>query len=44
MATGDHAITAKAIARQCGLFTVNSQTVEDIAVSRGVPVEEVAVR
>jgi len=39
MVTGDHPITAKAIARQVNIIT--DETVEDIAKKRGVPVEEV---
>ena len=44
MVTGDHPITAKALARQSGLFTENSQTVEDIAAERHVPIDKVSSR
>lgn len=41
MVTGDHPITAKAIAKGVGIISEGSKTVEDIALERGVPVEEV---
>jgi len=44
MVTGDHPITAKAIARSCGIFSEDNITVEDIAASLGVPVSEVNPR
>ncbi|CAH8625032.1 unnamed protein product [Heterobilharzia americana] len=41
MVTGDHPITAKAIAKGVGIISENSKTVEDIAAERGVPVHQV---
>ncbi|CAH8596053.1 unnamed protein product [Heterobilharzia americana] len=40
MVTGDHPITAKAIAKGVGIISENSKTVEDIAAERGVPVHQ----
>ena len=41
MVTGDHPITAKAIAKCVGIISHGSETVEDIAQRRGIPVSEV---
>lgn len=44
MVTGDHPITAKAIARAVGIISEESETVEDIAQRLGVPIEHVNPR
>uniref|UniRef100_A0A1I8J7L3 Cation_ATPase_N domain-containing protein n=1 Tax=Macrostomum lignano TaxID=282301 RepID=A0A1I8J7L3_9PLAT len=41
MVTGDHPITAAAIARGVGIISPNSRTPESLAKERGVPVESV---
>ncbi|TPP66702.1 Sodium/potassium-transporting ATPase subunit alpha [Fasciola gigantica] len=44
MVTGDHPITAKAIAKAVGILSSNSKTVEDLAEERGVPVTDIDPR
>merc|ERR1739846_259322 len=44
MVTGDHPITAKAIAKSVGIISEGNKTVEDIAEDRGLPTQEVNPR
>lgn len=44
MVTGDHPITAKAIAKGVGIISADNETVEDIATRLNIPIEDVNKR
>merc|ERR1719361_3015625 len=44
MVTGDHPITAKAIAKSVGIISADNMTVEDVAAIKGKPIEELSIQ
>ena len=44
MVTGDHPITAKAIAKSVGIISEGNETVDDIAQRVGKPINEINPR
>jgi sodium/potassium-transporting ATPase subunit alpha len=42
--SGDHPVTACALAKRLTIFSPESETVEDVAIKLGVPVERVGPR